>query len=72
MTTSTPSIFNPGNLPPYITIARAAELLDASVDTIRRMKARGEIRARKFGPRTLRIETASLFPELAGSSSKPE
>ncbi len=55
------SILEPGNLPPLISLATAAELLDCSTDTIRRMIARGEIRARRVGKRLLRIESASLL-----------
>ncbi len=55
------SILDTNTLPPLVTLANAAELLDCSPDTVRRMVARGEIRARRVGPRLLRVETASLF-----------
>lgn len=64
---STPDIrtaataLNLATLPPLITIELAAEVVCCSKDTIRRMITRGDIRARRFGPRLLRIETASLF-----------
>ena len=61
---SAPAITETAALPPLVTKERAAELLDVSPDTIRRMISRGEIRARRIGPRLLRIETASLFEGL--------
>lgn len=67
-TTSPPEVFDTGTLPPYIKPTQAAELLEVSVDTIRRLEARGEIRGRLFGARTLRIETASLFSNAARST----
>lgn len=48
-------------LPPFIRIEAAAEMLDCSPDTIRRMISRGEIRARRIGRKLLRVETASLL-----------
>jgi excisionase family DNA binding protein len=54
-------VLDPTTLPPLITIELAAEVAYCSKDTIRRMITRGEIRARRFGPRMLRVETASLF-----------
>lgn len=55
------TILDPATLPPLITIELAAELANCSKDTIRRMITRGDIRARRFGPRMLRVEAASLF-----------
>lgn len=42
------------------TIQNAAEQLAVSSDTIRRMIARGEIEARRFGPRLIRVNLSSL------------
>lgn len=47
----------------YISMDEAAEILDLSRDTIRRMIRRGELEARKFG-KSVRITVASL--EAAG------
>ncbi len=44
----------------WISIARAAAEKSVSVKTIRRMIARGEIEARRFGPRLIRVNRASL------------
>lgn len=43
------------------TIQKAADLLDVSTDTIRRMISRGEIDARRFGPRLIRVNLASII-----------
>lgn len=48
-------------LPPLVTIERAAELLDCSRDTVRRMISRGEIQAVRVGSRMVRVVTESLF-----------
>lgn len=45
---------------PMLTIARAAELLDSSTDTVRRMIARGELRAYRYGPKLIRIDPEDL------------
>jgi excisionase family DNA binding protein len=44
----------------FVTVERAAYLMDCSKDTVRRMIARGELRARRMGPRLLRIEADSI------------
>ena len=44
----------------WISIARAAEAQSVSIKTIRRMVARGEIEARRFGPRLIRVNRAAL------------
>ena len=41
-------------------IHEAGDYLGVSVDTIRRMIARGEIEARRFGSRTLRVNLLTL------------
>lgn len=44
-----------------LTVAEAADLLNVSLNTIRRMIYRGELRARRFGTsRVLRIDPADL------------
>lgn len=43
-----------------VTIQRAAELLDASVPTIRRWIARGDLPAYRYGPRIVRIDLSDL------------
>jgi len=47
------------------TITAAAERFKLSPDTIRRMISRGEIEARRFGPRLIRVNLASI--ESAGT-----
>ncbi|MFE7067391.1 helix-turn-helix domain-containing protein [Microbacterium sp. NPDC057658] len=42
------------------TMEEAARYLGVSAKTIRRMITRGEIRAKKFGPRTIRVDMDSL------------
>lgn len=46
------------------TISEAAKRFKLSPDTIRRMITRGEIEARRFGPRLIRVNLASI--EAAG------
>lgn len=48
------------------TMEEAARYLGVSAKTIRRMITRGEIRAKKFGPRTIRVDMDSL--EQSGRS----
>jgi len=48
----------------WITIAEAADFLGVSADTIRRRIGAGEITARRFGPRLVRVEFASLLDAL--------
>lgn len=45
----------------WLTLEQAAELLQVSVDTIRRMITRGEVDARRFGPRLIRVNPESLI-----------
>lgn len=42
------------------TISEAAKRFKLSPDTIRRMISRGEIEARRFGPRLIRVNLASI------------
>lgn len=42
------------------TVSGAAERLNVSPDTIRRMIARGELKAYRYGPRLIRIDPADL------------
>lgn len=42
------------------TIAAAAKRFKLSPETIRRMISRGEIEARRFGPRLIRVNLASI------------
>jgi excisionase family DNA binding protein len=43
-----------------ITIAECASYLHVSEDTVRRMIARGEVAAHRYGPRLIRIDRSSL------------
>ena len=45
---------------PQWTIADAAEYLGTSPSSIRRMIARGDLRAYRYGPRIIRIDPADL------------
>ncbi|MCV7548663.1 helix-turn-helix domain-containing protein [Micrococcus luteus] len=45
---------------PRWTIAETAEYLGASTNTVRRMIARGDLRAYRYGPRLIRIDPADL------------
>lgn len=44
----------------WVTIPEAAEQLQVSINTIRRMLANGDLKAYKVGKRLVRIEAASL------------
>ena len=46
--------------PEWGTIDVAMARYDLSRDTVRRMIARGEIEARRFGPRLIRVNLASM------------
>ncbi|NLP85430.1 helix-turn-helix domain-containing protein [Microbacterium sp. CFH 90308] len=48
----------------WVPIPEAAEHYSLSDDTIRRMISRGEIEARRFGPRLIRVNLESI---LAGA-----
>lgn len=50
----------PGPLEAQLTISDAATLLGASPNTVRRMIARGDLRAYRYGPRIIRIDPADL------------
>lgn len=51
----------PGATPERMyTMEQAAELLQVSPETVRRWVARGQLRARRFGPRVIRIDAADL------------
>lgn len=43
-----------------LTIAQVADELQSSPDTVRRMIARGELRAYRYGQRIIRIDRADL------------
>lgn len=45
----------------WLTMAQAAEMLQVDAVTIRRMITRGEVDARRFGPRLIRVNPASLI-----------
>lgn len=46
--------------PNWGTVPQAADRLKVSVKTIRRMIARGDIPARRFGTRLIRVDLAAL------------
>ncbi len=50
--------------PRWGTVQDAANYFALSVDTIRRMISRGDIDARRFGPKLIRVDLASI--EAAG------
>lgn len=52
--------------PKWGTIQQAADLYQVSTKTIRRMIARGQINAQRFGPRLIRVDINSL--DQAGRS----
>jgi len=45
----------------WVAISTITEEFDLSDDTVRRMIARGEIEARRFGPRLIRVNRASVL-----------
>ena len=47
-------------LDPQYTLRQAAEVLGVGESTIRRMIARGDLRAYRYGPRIIRIDPADL------------
>jgi len=47
-------------VPEWLTVAQCAERYQLSIKTIRRMIARGEIEANRFGPRLIRVNADSL------------
>lgn len=51
-------------IPYWGTLADASEQFKLSKDTIRRMITRGEIEAKRFGPRLIRVNLTSI--ESAG------
>lgn len=51
-------------LPPLIPLSDAAQLLSCSIDTVRRMIARGDLKACRVGERLLRVESASLIASV--------
>ena len=56
----------PVSLPSHLTIAQAAEELQLSTDTIRRLIAAGDLKAYRIGPSTnrrrpIRVDRASLL-----------
>lgn len=55
---------NEAPLPRWGTIEDGSKEYKLSVDTIRRMITRGEIEAKRFGPRLIRVNLASI--ESAG------
>lgn len=50
----------PRTLPRQLTITDAAETLNTSPSTVRRLIARGDLRAYRYGPRLIRIDPADL------------
>lgn len=50
----------------YISIAQAADRLEVCERTIRRRIADGTLRAKRFGPRLIRIDAAALDEVMAG------
>lgn len=56
-------------MPDWLTVAEAARLWRCSTDTIRRRIEAGEIEAKRFGPRLIRINAASLTAAGAAMSS---
>ena len=48
----------------YVGLADAAVRLDVSEKTIRRMIARGDLRAYRLGTRTIRVSVADLEAQL--------
>ena len=46
--------------PRWVSIPDAADLLGVSVKTVRRMIARGDLEAKRLGPRLIRINAATL------------
>ncbi|MGW5854937.1 MULTISPECIES: helix-turn-helix domain-containing protein [Micrococcus] len=51
----------PHSLTNQLTIAEAADRLQVSAVTVRRMIARGELNAYRYGPRLIRIDPADLL-----------
>jgi len=45
----------------WVSIPDAAEYFDLSDDTVRRMISRGEVEARRFGPRLIRVNLQSII-----------
>ena len=50
----------PRALAPQYNLRQAADVLGVGESTIRRMIARGELRAYRYGPRIIRIDPADL------------
>jgi excisionase family DNA binding protein len=48
-------------LPRWVTIKQAAEYYQISGHTVRKMIAIGELRAKRIGPKTIRIDRDSLL-----------
>jgi excisionase family DNA binding protein len=46
--------------PRWVSIPDAADLLGVSVKTVRRMIARGDLEAKRLGPRLIRINATAL------------
>lgn len=44
----------------WVPISQASEYLSVSPATLRRMISRGEVDARRFGPRLIRVNLASI------------
>lgn len=55
--------------PVLVSVRRAAELLDVSVDTVRRLIAAGDLDAVRLGYRTLRVPVSSLSQLVARRNS---
>lgn len=55
-----PTILEPARAG-WCSIQEAADHFSVSPDTIRRMISRGEIEARRFGPRLIRVHLGSIL-----------
>ena len=60
MPSGTDTSAHASHLDRQLTLQDAADLLGASPSSVRRMIARGDLRAYRYGPRLLRIDPADL------------
>lgn len=63
--TSTQETSLTSTTPTYQSIADTARMLDVSERTVRRRIADGTIKARRFGPRLIRVSVASVHEAMA-------
>lgn len=61
---------SPHRLTGWCTTSQAAAALDVSRDTIRRMIARGDLRAERIGPRLIRVDLGSIRPVPLGPAAE--